>query len=223
MLYHAGDSWHTQNIQINNVIGENEKCVFYFMEKTKRTFLAHNTFHYFANDPLMMILLSFCLVMVLCNLEILVFKAEMLSQGHEIVVQVTLMLGLQLTLGPLLPWSNDERRELIDCLWGLSPDWIWSMLLHNRQREKCVWNPGVPLGCFLACLHPVANVHGRTQKLQMPPVTSRPVEEITMKQTCSIFVCLFCYLHIFTLVSYSFLIFLYCFIQSVLVVVTFMI
>ena len=33
MLYHAGDSRHTQNIQINKVIGENEKCVFYFMEK----------------------------------------------------------------------------------------------------------------------------------------------------------------------------------------------
>ena len=30
----AGDSRHTQNIQINKVIGENEKCVFYFMEKT---------------------------------------------------------------------------------------------------------------------------------------------------------------------------------------------
>ena len=29
----AGESRHTQNIQINEVIGENEKCVFYFMEK----------------------------------------------------------------------------------------------------------------------------------------------------------------------------------------------
>ena len=28
-----GDSQHTQNIQINEVIGGNEKCVFYFMEK----------------------------------------------------------------------------------------------------------------------------------------------------------------------------------------------
>ena len=37
-LFHAGDSRHTQNIQINNVIVENEKCVFYFMEKTKWTF-----------------------------------------------------------------------------------------------------------------------------------------------------------------------------------------
>ena len=34
----AGNSQHTQNIQINKVIGENEKCVFYFTEKTKRTF-----------------------------------------------------------------------------------------------------------------------------------------------------------------------------------------
>ena len=38
MLHHAGGSQHTQNIQINKVIGENEKCVFYFMEKTKQTF-----------------------------------------------------------------------------------------------------------------------------------------------------------------------------------------
>ena len=29
MLYHVGDSQHTQNIQINKVIGEKEKCVFY--------------------------------------------------------------------------------------------------------------------------------------------------------------------------------------------------
>ena len=29
----AGDSRHTQNIQINKVIGENEKYVFYFIEK----------------------------------------------------------------------------------------------------------------------------------------------------------------------------------------------
>ena len=28
----------TKNIQINKVIGENEKCVFHFMEKTKQTF-----------------------------------------------------------------------------------------------------------------------------------------------------------------------------------------
>ena len=33
-----GDRWHTQNTQINKVTGENEKCVFYFMEKTERTF-----------------------------------------------------------------------------------------------------------------------------------------------------------------------------------------
>ena len=32
-LYYTGDSQHTQNIQIDNVIGENEKCVFYFTEK----------------------------------------------------------------------------------------------------------------------------------------------------------------------------------------------
>ena len=35
MLQHMEDSWHTQNIQINKVIGENE---FYLTEKTKQTF-----------------------------------------------------------------------------------------------------------------------------------------------------------------------------------------
>ena len=35
-----GDSQHTQYIQINKVMGENEKCVFYFMEKKHTDFLA---------------------------------------------------------------------------------------------------------------------------------------------------------------------------------------
>ena len=30
MLYHAGDSWHTQSIQINKVIGVNEKCLLFY-------------------------------------------------------------------------------------------------------------------------------------------------------------------------------------------------
>ena len=34
----AGDSPHTKNTRINEVISENEKHVFYFMEKTKQTF-----------------------------------------------------------------------------------------------------------------------------------------------------------------------------------------
>ena len=34
----AGGRWHTQNIQINKVIGENEKHILYFMENTKQTF-----------------------------------------------------------------------------------------------------------------------------------------------------------------------------------------
>ena len=39
MLYHTVESWHTLNIQINKVIDlENEKCVPYFREKTKRIF-----------------------------------------------------------------------------------------------------------------------------------------------------------------------------------------
>ena len=33
-----GDSQHTQNIHVNKVIGENEKCVFYFTAKAKWTF-----------------------------------------------------------------------------------------------------------------------------------------------------------------------------------------
>ena len=33
-----GDSQHTQNIRINKVINKNEKCIFYFTEKTKWTF-----------------------------------------------------------------------------------------------------------------------------------------------------------------------------------------
>ena len=35
MLYHVGDSQCAQNIQINKVICENKKCVFYFTEKLK--------------------------------------------------------------------------------------------------------------------------------------------------------------------------------------------
>ena len=33
-----GDSWHARNTQINEVLGENEKCVFCFMRKTKWAF-----------------------------------------------------------------------------------------------------------------------------------------------------------------------------------------
>ena len=43
-FYHVGDSQHTQNIQINKVIGENEKCVFYFTEKSIHIFGQPNTF-----------------------------------------------------------------------------------------------------------------------------------------------------------------------------------
>ena len=39
--YHVGDSWHTQSIQINKVIDENEKCVFCFTENTETDFLAN--------------------------------------------------------------------------------------------------------------------------------------------------------------------------------------
>ena len=43
MLYHVGDSRHTQNIQINKVIGENEECVSYFTEKNETNFSANTT------------------------------------------------------------------------------------------------------------------------------------------------------------------------------------
>ena len=36
--YTTWDSQHTQNVQINKGIGENEICVFYFTEKTKWSF-----------------------------------------------------------------------------------------------------------------------------------------------------------------------------------------
>lgn len=38
MLYHTRESGHTQNSQLNKVIDENEKCVFYFREKSIWTF-----------------------------------------------------------------------------------------------------------------------------------------------------------------------------------------
>ena len=46
MIHQAGDSWHTQNIQINKIIGENEKRGFYFTEKEHTEFLA-NPIHEF--------------------------------------------------------------------------------------------------------------------------------------------------------------------------------
>ena len=40
----AEDSRHTQNIQISEVIDENEKCIFYFMEKLNGFFGQPNMF-----------------------------------------------------------------------------------------------------------------------------------------------------------------------------------
>ena len=43
-LYHVvGDNQHTQNNQVNKVIGENEKCVFHFTKKNQMNFLANPT------------------------------------------------------------------------------------------------------------------------------------------------------------------------------------
>ena len=55
MLYHAGDRQHAQNIQINKVIGENEKGVFYFTEKTKLTFLANRILEIILWQPYILI------------------------------------------------------------------------------------------------------------------------------------------------------------------------
>ena len=38
MFHHAGDSQHTQHIQINKVIGESEKCVLFDEKKPIQTF-----------------------------------------------------------------------------------------------------------------------------------------------------------------------------------------
>ena len=45
MSYHAGDSRHTQNIQINKVTCESEKYVFYFTDKTVWTFRPTQSLH----------------------------------------------------------------------------------------------------------------------------------------------------------------------------------
>ena len=37
-LYHVGDCGQTQNIQINQVVGENEKCVLFYRKKLNRFF-----------------------------------------------------------------------------------------------------------------------------------------------------------------------------------------
>ena len=44
MLYHMGDSQHTQSIQINKLIGENQICVFYCTEKYKDIFCQTNCY-----------------------------------------------------------------------------------------------------------------------------------------------------------------------------------
>ena len=60
-LHHVGDSQHTQNIQINKVIGENKKCVFYFMENTKWTFWP--TEYFLKDDFRNFIILVLCIKM----------------------------------------------------------------------------------------------------------------------------------------------------------------
>lgn len=61
------------------------------------------------NDPPLKILLSFSLSVFLANLECLVFKAEVLSQGHNIMVQLTLMLPVDYWAPPALKAMNKEE------------------------------------------------------------------------------------------------------------------
>ena len=47
MLYHGGDSQHTQSIQVNKVIGENEKmCLLFYGKKKHTEFLTNPTYKY---------------------------------------------------------------------------------------------------------------------------------------------------------------------------------
>ena len=46
MLHHAGDSQHAQNIQINNVIGENAKCHLFHGKKLYQLFGQPNLMMY---------------------------------------------------------------------------------------------------------------------------------------------------------------------------------
>ena len=54
-----GDSQSTQNIQITSVIGENEKCVFYFMEKNHMDSLANPVFQV---SPALEIINPLCII-----------------------------------------------------------------------------------------------------------------------------------------------------------------
>ena len=42
-LYHVGDSWYTQNIQINTIMGENQKRVLFYGKKPYKFFCQPNT------------------------------------------------------------------------------------------------------------------------------------------------------------------------------------
>ena len=69
--YHVGESRHTQNIQINKVIGENEKCVFYFIENSKWIFLPTQYFSASMNLPILSI--SYRWNHIICGLWRLAF------------------------------------------------------------------------------------------------------------------------------------------------------
>ena len=98
-LYHAADSRHTQNVQINKVIVKNKKCVFYFMEKTERTFWPTLVFPtWFAPPP--------CLCPPCGFVCLFVFSPSL--RGRETLVQVPKLVNRTspAALVPYLPISS---------------------------------------------------------------------------------------------------------------------
>ena len=83
-----GDIRHTQNIQINKAIGENEKCVFYFTEKTKQTFdqpnirtFVNRALHVFGGQQ---ITNYTCMLVYIQNVQIAFFNILVLANNDSI-------------------------------------------------------------------------------------------------------------------------------------------
>ena len=98
-LYHAADSRHTQNVQINKVIVKNKNWVFYFMEKTERTFWPTLVFPtWFAPPP--------CLCPPCGFVCLFVFSPSL--RGRETLVQVPKLVNRTspAALVPYLPISS---------------------------------------------------------------------------------------------------------------------
>ena len=86
----VGDSRHTWNVLINKVIGENEKCVFYFTEK-KNDFLANQILESFFPKMSLEILAMHSnnkLNLLLCKMLHIILNSltTELSLAHECIV-----------------------------------------------------------------------------------------------------------------------------------------